>query len=100
MISEIIMKHYKYNEAQLLKELQEYIDKTYSQHYSKGKIQTTEFIIDAGHGEGHCIGNIIKYSQRYGKKNGYNRDDILKVLHYAIILLHVHDLNHNNIKEV
>ena len=92
--------NYKYNETRILDELQEYIDKTYSQHYSKGKIQTTEFIIDSGHGEGHCIGNVIKYAQRYGKKNGYNRDDILKVLHYAVILLHVHDSKHNNIEGV
>ena len=33
----------------------------------------------------------MKYAQRYGKKNGYNRDDILKIIHYAIMLLHVHD---------
>ena len=43
------------------------------------------------HGEGFCIGNILKYSQRYGKKEGKNRADLLKVLHYALIALHVHD---------
>jgi hypothetical protein len=51
------------------------------------KIQSTEFIVDAGHGEGFCIGNIIKYAQRYGKKNGKNDADLLKIIHYAIILL-------------
>jgi hypothetical protein len=51
------------------------------------KIQSTEFIVDAGHGEGFCIGNIIKYAQRYGKKNGKNKDDLLKIIHYAVILL-------------
>ena len=51
------------------------------------KIQSTEFIFDSGHGEGFCIGNIIKYAQRYGKKNGKNPDDLLKILHYGIILL-------------
>ena len=25
--------------------------------------------------------------KRYGKKKGYNQDDLLKVVHYAIILL-------------
>ena len=38
--------------------------------------QATEFIIDGGHGEGFCIGNILKYAQRYGKKDGYNRKDL------------------------
>lgn len=90
------MIKYKYSEERILRELKEYIDKTYSQHYSHGDIQTTEFIIDSGHGAGHCIGNIIKYAQRYGKKEGFNRKDLLKVLHYAVIMLHVHDLQHND----
>jgi membrane-anchored protein YejM (alkaline phosphatase superfamily) len=82
---------YKYNEDSALRDIEEYINKTYGQHYSQNKLQTTEFVIDAGHGVGFTVGNIIKYAQRYGKKNGYNRDDILKIIHYAIMLLHVHD---------
>ena len=57
------------------------------------KIQSTEFIFDAGHGEGFCLGNIIKYAQRYGKKDGRNEQDLLKILHYAIILLGVENEN-------
>lgn len=82
---------YKYNEDALLKELTSYIDKTYGEHYSQDKFQATEFIIDSGHGIGFTVGNVMKYAQRYGKKDGANRKDILKVLHYAIMLLHVHD---------
>lgn len=82
---------YKYNEGELIAELKEYIDATYSEHYSLNKFQATEFIIDAGHGDGFCIGNVMKYAQRYGKKDGYNRKDLLKVLHYALIQLYVHD---------
>ena len=82
---------YKYNEDAALKELQEYIDSTYSEHYSKNKFQATEFIIDGGHGEGFCIGNILKYAQRYGKKNDRNRSDLLKLIHYGIIALHVNN---------
>jgi hypothetical protein len=86
------MIDYKYNEENLLKEFGEYINKTYGQHYSQTKFQTTEFIIDNGDGVGFTRGNIIKYAQRYGKKEGRNRQDILKVLHYALIMLYVHDL--------
>ncbi|RPG04935.1 MAG: DUF3310 domain-containing protein [Pelagibacteraceae bacterium TMED247] len=86
---------YKFNEDKSVKELKKYIDKTYSQHYSKSKFQATEFIIDGGHGEGFCIGNILKYAQRYGKKAGHNKADLMKVLHYAIIALYVHDKEHN-----
>jgi len=82
---------YKYNEKQLLKEFSQYVDKTYDQHYSKDKFQATEFIMDGGHGEGFCIGNILKYAQRYGKKDGYNRADILKVIHYGFLALYNHD---------
>ena len=86
---------YKYDENDNILELLKYVNSTYEQHYSKNKFQATEFIIDGGHGEGFCIGNIMKYAQRYGNKNGYNRQDLLKVIHYALILLHVHDKTHS-----
>lgn len=79
--------NYKFNEDVILDTLKGYIDDTYDQHYSMGKIQSTEFIFDADQGEGFCIGNIIKYAQRFGKKDGRNDKDLYKVLHYAIILL-------------
>ena len=83
---------YKYNEDAALKELQQYIDSTYIELYSMNKFQATEFIIDGGHGEGFCIGNILKYAQRYGKKNGKDRRDLLKVIHYGIIALYVNEM--------
>jgi hypothetical protein len=90
------MIDYKYNEDSILQEIRLYIDETYSQHYSQNRFQATEFIIDSGHGEGFTIGNIMKYAQRYGKKDGYNRKDLLKVIHYAIMALHNHDLTIGN----
>ena len=84
---------YKFNEGQLLVDLREYVNSTYRAHYSQNKFQATEFILDCGHGEGFALGNVLKYVQRYGRKNGYNRDDLMKVLHYALIALHNHDLN-------
>ena len=84
---------YKFSEDKLINDIKEYIDNTYNQHYAKTKFQATEFIVDGGHGEGFCIGNILKYAQRYGKKEWYNKNDLLKVIHYALIALHVHDLN-------
>ena len=77
----------KFNEDKVLVWVENYIRATYDAHYSKNKIQTTEFVFDADHGKGFCIGNIIKYAQRYGKKDGYNEKDLLKIVHYAIILL-------------
>lgn len=84
------MIEYKYNEDRYIDEIKKYVDSTYSQHYS-GKYQATDMIIDAGHGTGFCIGNIMKYAKRYGKKNGSNRKDLLKIMHYAMIQLYVQD---------
>jgi len=84
---------YKYNEGDFLREITDYINSTYNEHYSQNKFQATEFIIDGGHGEGFTIGNIMKYAQRYGNKGTPDdwRKDLMKVIHYAIIALHVHD---------
>ena len=78
---------YKFNEEEILLLVHRHINKTYEQHYSDGKYQATDMIVDAGHGEGFCMGNIMKYAMRYGKKNGKDYQDLLKIIHYAIIML-------------
>ena len=91
---------YKYNEDNSLAEITAYINDTYSEHYSKNKYQATEFIIDSGHGTGFCIGNVMKYAQRYGRKGSRDdwKKDLLKVIHYAIIQLHVHEIENEKDK--
>ena len=88
---------YKFSELQNLAELRDYIDSTYKSHYSKNKFQSTEFISDCGHGIGFAIGNILKYAQRYGKKGTPEdaRKDLMKVLHYALMQLYIHDSKKN-----
>jgi hypothetical protein len=87
------MIQYKYNEPQLLNDFRNYIDATYREHYSQDRFQATEFIMDGGHGTGFCIGNVLKYAQRYGKKGSRDdaRKDLMKVLHYALLQLYIHD---------
>ena len=84
---------YKYNEGDLLRQITDYVNSTYDEHYSQNKFQATEFIIDGGHGVGFTIGNIMKYAQRYGHKGNPEdwRKDLMKVIHYAIIAMYVHD---------
>ncbi len=88
-----ITPNYKFNEGELIKEFAKYVNSTYDQHYAKEKFQATEFVIDGGHGTGFCIGNVLKYAQRYGKKGNPedHRKDLMKVLHYTLIQLYVHD---------
>ena len=85
---------YKYSEDAILKELTDYIAGTYNQHYSAGddKIQTLDLIEACGDGESFCRSNILKYASRYDKK-GTARRDILKILHYAVLLMHFNDKN-------
>jgi len=84
---------FAFNEPELLDEIRQYIVSTYTQHYAQGKYQASDTIIDAGYGEGFIMGNILKYWKRYGKKEGHNRNDLLKIIHYAIMMLSLHDQN-------
>ena len=82
------MPEYKFREDQIVDDIINYINNTYGSHYAKDVTrQATETIIDQGHGTGFCMGNILKYAQRYGKKEGKNKADLMKVIHYAIIQL-------------
>ena len=85
-------QRFKYNEDALLKELTDYISSTYNQHYSSEGIQTLDLIESCGDGEAFCRSNILKYASRYDKK-GTARRDIMKILHYAVLLLHFNDKN-------
>ena len=85
---------WKYSEDKILQELGNYIRGTYNQHYSAGddKIQTLDLIEACGDGEAFCRSNILKYASRYDKK-GTARRDIMKILHYAVLLMHFNDKN-------
>jgi hypothetical protein len=84
----------RYSEDVIIKELKDYITRTYDQHYSAGddKIQTLDLIEACGDGEAFCRSNILKYASRYDKK-GTARRDIMKILHYAVLLMHFNDKN-------
>ena len=84
---------YKFNEKNIVDQIQRYIDGTYERHYAHGKYQATDMIIDSGHGEGFCMGNIMKYAMRCGKKEGTDtEEDLIKIIHYAIIAIHLGDI--------
>jgi len=83
---------FKYNEEELLKELRDYVTGKYNQHYYAGNttIQPLDLIEACGDAEAFCRSNILKYASRYDKK-GTARRDIIKILHYALLLLHFSD---------
>ena len=85
---------WRYNEGKILREVEAYLSSTYKGHYVGGetKIQTLDLIDSIGDSESFCRSNAIKYLSRFGKKEGKNRNDLLKVIHYAILLYHFSDL--------
>ena len=85
----------KYREKEFLEELQHYIESTYSQHYASDKIQTLDVIDACGDAKAFCRSNILKYASRYDRK-GSARQDLLKVLHYGILLMHFHTRDEAN----
>lgn len=88
---------YKYREGDLIAEFKRYIDSTYQQHYVTDGKQTMDSIIANGHGTGFCLGNVDKYKDRYGKKGETPdewRKDLIKVMHYTLFQLFIHDKEH------
>lgn len=80
---------FRYNENRYLDEAREYIGGTYRAHYTtKSGSQVYDLIDGAGNGIPFSTSNIIKYAARFGKKGGNNRNDLLKVIHYATLALY------------
>lgn len=81
---------YKFNEDKTLKAAEEYIASTYHQHYTsdESKVQVLDIIEAIGDGVPFCRDNLIKYSARFGKKDGYSKLDALKIIHYGILMYH------------
>ena len=88
------MAHYfKYHEEEILKDIEEYVSGTYQGHYTGNshefrKVQTIDLMASKDLAAAFCQANIIKYGSRYGNKDGKNKKDLMKVIHYAMLLLH------------
>ena len=80
----------KYSEQEILKEISDYITNTYRGHYSVGNVQTLALIDSVGDAEAFCRSNVLKYASRYDRK-GSARKDIIKIIHYGMLLLHFND---------
>ncbi len=89
---------WKYNEDVVLKEVTEYLGMTYRSHYTskESKTQTLDLIEGIGDAEPFCRSNAIKYLSRFGKKDGKSKQDILKAIHYCILLYHFAGLCNEN----
>lgn len=87
---------YKYNEDKAIQAIRDYVDSTYGQHYvGDGDVQTVDFWRSLGSLESTSRDTAIKYLARYGKKGGKNRKDLLKSMHYIILMMYALDLEEN-----
>lgn len=79
----------KYNEDKILKEVIDYIEKTYSEHYSvdESGFQVQDMLRHLDIDKDFCQSNAIKYLCRYGKKSGKNKMDLFKAIHYIVLLI-------------
>ena len=88
-----VAHYYKYHEEEILKDIEEYVSGTYKGHYTGNshefrKVQTIDLMASKDLAAAFCQANILKYGSRYGNKDGKNKKDLLKVIHYAMLLAH------------
>ena len=84
---------YKYHEAEIIRDIEDYVSGTYNGHYTGTKheyrnVQTIDLMASRDLAAAFCQSNILKYGSRYGSKEGRNKKDLMKVIHYAMLLLH------------
>ena len=84
---------YKYHEAEIIKDIEDYVSGTYNGHYTGDtheyrNVQTIDLMAARSLASSFCQSNILKYGSRYGSKDGRNKKDLMKVIHYAMLLLH------------
>ena len=83
----------KYHVDEILNDIKEYVSSTYNGHYTGTQhefrnVQTIDLMASRDLASDFCQANILKYGSRYGSKDGKNKKDLLKVIHYAMLLLH------------
>lgn len=80
--------NYKRNEDKIIAGIKAYVDSTYSAHYAgSNNRDVVDDWEDMGIAKQNFQGNIVKYAKRFGKKEGENPKDVMKIIHYAIFLL-------------
>ena len=85
--------YFKYHEKEILKDIEEYVSGTYKGHYTGNSheyrnVQTLDLMASKDLASSFCQANILKYGSRYGNKDGKNKKDLMKVIHYAMLLAH------------
>jgi len=92
-------KKWPFDEKKYLNEILKYIDKCNNNgHYANENkdIHTFQLIVQGKDNRGlhYATMTVLKYLDRFGSKEGYNRKDLLKAIHFLIYSLYAYD-NHS-----
>lgn len=86
--------NFKYDEDKILDEVRTYVESTYNQHYVNEE-NNTQLIDIVSNYELFAFAKVsaLKYIDRYGKKEGANRKDLLKAIHYIVMMMRIDTIN-------
>src|SRR5674476_825351 len=89
---------FKRNEDKYLEAAKQHIAETYEGHYvNDHNIQA----IDLWEAQGSLLTTardaVEKYMMRFGKKDGYNLNDMYKAIHYITLMIHCAEQKQNNV---
>ena len=92
------MTKFKYNENEILEKALQHIEKTYNSHYvGENAIQYMDIVMNQSDSLPFFKYTSPKYILRYGKKKGFNDEDIYKAIHFLVLMLnHVENKRKNN----
>jgi hypothetical protein len=82
---------YRYNEDLYLENLFNYVNGTYNEHYVAKDIQVIDIWQSMDSLDTTARDTAIKYLMRHGKKDGKNRKDLLKAIHYIMLMMYAED---------
>jgi hypothetical protein len=85
--------NFRFKEDEILAKLTTYIESTYAGHYvgnhvgmEDKEVQTIDVWRTLGSLGSTSRDTALKYLMRYGKKGGHNEKDMLKAMHYVMLL--------------
>ena len=79
---------YRYREDDIVRDIKAHLDKTYGQHYNSEELQCFDAWLALGSSTTTARDTAIKYLWRYGKKNGRNKEDLMKAIHFIVFMLY------------
>jgi len=95
-IPEVKME-FKYKEEEILVDLHQHLKGTYDEHYqAENGVECFDAWIALGDSGPSFRNTAIKYLWRYGKKNGKDKADLMKAMHYIQMYLYVEHYKDEN----